>query len=377
MRARSDDWGAAMAIANQYRSGTASILRAGQALESAVEIGDEVEIQEAVAELRRAAEARELGDRAAVGFSPTATPTGPQTTPEVGETLAQVLAELNVGQTLLAAGSVAGERGVQPSPALLPDALESLQEATWGMEPQADRATAGFKQRKSPPSGSALDAFRDLLPQTVDAIVGRTAGLGKDVVTGLVAIPASVVQPVVAGVVAVATTTPEVGPLVAAGLRAVQRALQALEQLMPGEFVGKLREWAKEWWEKRADPVLDRVVRGLLGAEAVQAAAREAIARPGLAEDRLRAGYNQLVELDERHERTTETVRKIVRVLTRIVGPLAATFAAVAAWLYGIGAVGYLLALGAAVWVGRDYLDTGALVDVVHGVRTILAEVTG
>ena len=48
-----------------------------------------------------------------------------------------------------------------------------------------------------------------------------------------------------------------------------------------------------------------------------------------------------------------------------------------AAWLYGIGAVGYLLALGAGVWVGRDYLDTGGLAAAIPGVRAILAEVAG
>jgi hypothetical protein len=365
-----------MAIASQYRAGTASVLRAGQALESAVEIGDEVEIQEAVAELRRAAEARELAGGAVAGFSPSVAPGGPQAPREVDEALAQVLAELNVGQALLAAGSVAGERGAQPAPALLPEALESLEEATRRMERPADAATAGFRQRKAPPPGLPLDVFRDHLPRTVDAIVTRTAGLGKDVVTGLVAIPASAVQPVVVGAVAVVTAIPDVAPLLGAGLRAIQRALQALERLVPAEFVGKLRQWATEWWEQRADPVLDRVVRRLLGTEGVQTAARAALARPGLAEDRLRMGYDRLVELDERHERMTDTVRRIVQVLTKIVGPLAAAFAAVAAWLYGAGAVGYLLALGTAVWVGRDYLDTGALVEVVPGVRAILGQVT-
>ena len=366
-----------MAIANQYRSGTASILRAGQALESAVEAGDDVEIQQAVAELRRAAEARELAGAAVAGFASTVAPTGPPEPQAADETLAQVLAELNVGQTLLAAGGVAKERGAQPSPVLFPDALEGLQEATLWMEPPAESATAGFGRRNVPPPGPALDVFRDLVPQTVDAIVTRTAGLGKDVTTGLVAIPASAVQPVVAGAVAVVTTIPDVGPLVAAGLRAVQRAVQALERLIPGEFVGTLRQWANEWWEQHADPVVDRAVRSLLGAEGVLTAAREALARPGLVEDRLRSGYDRLVQLDERHERTTETVRKIVRILTRIVGPLAAVFAAVAVWLYGIGAVAYLLALGAAVWLGRDYLGAGALVNVVPGVRAILTEVTG
>jgi hypothetical protein len=368
--------GCVMAIGSQYRAGAASVLRAGEALQSAVEIGDEVEIQAAVAALRRAAEARELAGGVVAGFSPSITRYEPQAAPEADEALAQVLTELNVGETLLAASSVASERGVQPAPALLPDALESLKEAALLIERSVDTVTAGFKEREPPLRGPALEVFRDHLPRTVDAIVTRTAGLGKDVVAGLVAIPASAVQPAVVGAVAAVTAIPDVGPLVGAGFRAIQRGLQALERLVPTEALGKLRQWAGEWWEQRADPALDRVVRGLLGAEGVQTAAREALTRPGYAEDRLRTGYVRLVELDERHERTIVTIRRIVRVLTKIVGPLAVVLTAVTAWLYSIGAVGYLLALGAAVWVGRDYLDSGALVQVVPGMRTILHEAT-
>jgi hypothetical protein len=365
-----------MTISSEYRYGAASVLRAGQALQDALELGDEDEIQTALAELRRVAGARESDGGAVAGFAPVASGEGVPEPLELDDELNQVLAEVNVGQALLAAGSVARERGAEPAPSLLPEALEGLEETTRRMDGPPDPLTAGFLQRDGAPKAPALDVFRDHLSRTVDGIVERTSAVGKDVMTGLVTIPAAALQPIVGGAVGVASALPDVGPLVRAGLRAVQRALKALERLVPSQVLDKVREWAKEWWEQHSEPMVDRVARTLLGAEKLHPELQSALARPSLAEERLRDGYARLVELEQRHERTTETVRKIVAALTKIVGPLAALFAAAAAWLYGIGAAGYLLALGVGVWLGRDYLDTGALVERVPGVRAILGEAT-
>jgi hypothetical protein len=365
-----------MAISSEYRRGAASVLRAGQALQDAVELGDDDEIQAALAELRRAAAARESDGGAVAGFAPAATAERTLAPLELDEELDQVLVEVNVGQALLAAGSVARERGAQPAPELLPEALAGLEQTTRRMDRPPEPATAGFLQREGAPKGPPLEVFRDHLPRTVEGIVTRTTAVGKDVAVGLVAIPAAALQPIVGGAVGVASALPDVGPLVRAGLRAVQRAIEALQRLVPSQVIEKVREWAKEWWEQRNEPVLDRVARALLGTERLQPELQAALAKSGLAEDRLRKGYVQLVELEERHERTTETIRKIVSALTKIVGPLAALFAAAAAWLYGVGAVGYVLALGAGIWLGRDYLDTGALVERVPGIRAILGEAT-
>jgi len=364
-----------VAIASEYSAGVSSVLWAGRALESAAESGDEVEVQEAVLELLRAAEARESSKGAVEGFvsPPSASEAAVHANEE--EALSQVVAELEVGQALLAAGTVAGEREAQPAPALLSNALDELEESVRQLE-EGEDATSGFRIGKSErPVAPPLEAFRDELPRTVDAIVTRTVDVGKEVVTGLIAIPASNLEPFVTGSVTVLSAIPDVGPIVQAGLRAVGRAVEALQRLVPAELATKVRQWAKEWWDKGADPLLDRLVRVLLSADALQPAIEAAFARPELVDDRLRAGWDQLVELNARHERTTKTIRSIVRILRKIV-PLAALIAAVAAWLYGMGALGFVLALGTAVWLGRDHLDTGALIEVVPGVRKILAEAT-
>jgi hypothetical protein len=362
-------------ITNGYRSGVSSVLWAARGLEEAAASGDEIEVQASVLELQRVAEARESSGGAVEGFAAPAPATGSSAPERREETLAKVLAELDVGQALLAAGTMAGEQGLEPAPAALADALDELQESTRQLEEETEAATAGFWGAPKAPDVPPLEAFRDEVPQTIDAIVTRTVDIGKAAASGLAAIPVSTLQPVVAGSVSALSAIPDVGPIVQAGLRAVWRAVEALQGLVPSELADKVRQWASEWWDQQADPFLDRLVRRLLSVDSLRPALDAALAKPGLADERLRAGFGQLVELNARHERAAKLIRSIMRVLTKLV-PLAGLIAAVAIWLYGAGGLGFLLALGTAIWLGRDHLDTGALVEVVPGLRVILAEAT-
>lgn len=360
-----------MAVTTEYRTGVTSVLWAGRALENAVESGDDVETQAAIAELLRAAEARESAG-AVPGFTPSFSATEEAPAQSGEEAIAQVLAELDVGHALLTAGSLAGE-GAAPAPAGLADALDDLEVTSQVLAGDAGPATLGFGTAPEAPAGPPLELLRDQVPKTIDEIVTRTTGLGRDVVAGLALVPASAVQPALA---AVAAAVPDTGSVVRAALRAIRRAIAALEDLVPESIREQIWRWAADWWENKADPFLDKLVRRLLSVELLTSAAETALGRSGATDEGLRTGYERLVELDARHSRVAELLGKVVRVLTKLVGPLAALFGAVAAWLYGIGAAGYLLALGAGIWVGRDHLDTGALVERVPGARTIIEEAT-
>lgn len=149
-----------------------------------------------------------------------------------------------------------------------------------------------------------------------------------------------------------------------------------LEHLVPTELLSQLRDWAAQWWEQRSDPIVDRLVRGLLSVEPVTEAAATLLQRSDIGDDRLRDGHLRLVELVGRYERTADVLKKIVKNITRLLGPAVALFAVAGPWLYGAGTLGYLLALGAAIWIARDYLDSGAVVERVPGVRAILDAMT-
>jgi hypothetical protein len=219
-----------------------------------------------------------------------------------------------------------------------------------------------------------LEVFHSRLDAAVDAIVTRTVGTGTEVMKGLASIPVSTVQPWVSSAVSVLGSIPKTGPIVQAGLRAVRRAVAALERLVPDAVRRELRKLADRWQGEGERGIVEVTARRLLGVSKVDSAAKQALAQH-LDDSKLRAGASELDELSARHERTTTVVNRILRVLTSLLGPLVATFAAVAAWLYGAAAFAYVAALIAVLWIGRDCLDTGELWDRARGVRTILAEV--
>jgi hypothetical protein len=361
-----------MAVPREFITGAQTVASAGRALVEALDFGDEVEIQAATAELLRVAEDRESGGTGWAGLTgPSARPSGgAPVTPD--DALDQVLAELEVGGTLLAAGGLAERPDKPAARTSLAMAVDDLDGVTSGLAGGGAAGTVGFTARPHD-AGPPAELFRERLPGTVDAIVRRTTDVGGDVVKGLAGIPAAAVQPVLAGAVAL---VPEGSALVKAGLRAVQRAMRALEELLPKDVRDKLRDWANDWWRERREALGHRLVAAMLSVGALQQLVQDAVRRTDLAPQRLATACDRLGELDARHDKVVGTIGRIVRVLTKLVGPLALLLAAATAWLYAAGALTYLLAFGAAIWLSRDYLDTGALLDRVPGIRTIVREAT-
>jgi hypothetical protein len=255
----------------------------------------------------------------------------------------------------------------------LGDTLDQLESDSQLISAAGEPAVWGFTADKyagQPP----LDAFHSRLDAAVDAIVTRTVDVGTEVMTGLASIPVSTLQPWVGSAVSLLDSVPKVGPIVQAGLRAVRRAVAALEQLVPGAVRNELRKFADRWRGEWEGGVFEVTTRRLLGVSEVESAASQAFAQH-LEDSKLCVGAGELDELSARHERTTKVVNRIVRVLGSLLGPLVATFAVAAAWLCGAAAFAYVAALVAALWIGRDCLDTAQVWDRIRGVRAILAEV--
>jgi hypothetical protein len=350
-----------------YSDSARSIYRAGRALVDAAQFGDLVEIRMAEQRLLGAVSAYEGAGGAAgtAGFSG-----GPGLPAQITEedALDAVLIDLDVGRVLLTAGATADP--VEPRTSdLLADALDALDQATTPVKPPG--GTAGFSG--GAPQTPTAETLTVQFEYTVDGIVDRTAAVGRNVLVGITSLPASTLQPVLGGVIA---AIPQVGPLVRAGVRAVQRAVDALVRLVPAALRDQLQSWAAQWWEQRVEATAEHVVRSLLAVDAATAAARTALAE-SVTPAKVGEAQGSLADLDGRHRRVIGIVNRIVTAITTLVGPLAAMFAAAAAWLYGAGAAGLLLALGAAIWFGRDYLDSGIIGDRVPGVRTILTGLAG
>lgn len=384
-----------MSVEQMYRTNAQAILLAARDLEEALDAGDDEDIPSLTNSLLSAALAREAGGVVA-GFR--ADDRGSETAPApatLEEELSLALTELEIGEVLLAGSAAApgaptDDRAAPPSAQTVPtpagiaptsDRITALSEAIDQLEDASNRLTeAGaptlsslFGDRRPDP-----EEFFTQLPKTVDQVIERTAGVGRAALTGLTKIPAAQLEPVFTSALSL---VPDVNALARAAMRAIARALDALAKLAPEKLRKQVQAWAKEWWEQRADAIFTGVVRRALSVAELEAVMKATVdsarQKPHRLEGQLQEGASRLLELDERHARLTKVIERIVSVLSRLIGPLVALVPAGAPWIYLSGGGGLLTAIGVAVWVGRDYLDTGVPFEQVLGVRAVLATVTG
>jgi len=359
-------------VPSDYELAEAQVIAAGRALELALESGDEFEVQLAAGELLRVGSAREARQPGVAGFHAEDVD-AEQIDPDVE--LENILSELEIGHTLVAAGAVVGEPQTSVTPAeeqptALGDVLDQL-EADRRRRLVGPQSTAGFGPTAEP-DAPPLGTFRNRMDTCLDQIVTGTKGVAADAVHGLGALPAAIVQPWLAAAGSLVGDIPKVGALAALGLRAIRRALNALLSLVPASWRAKVAELATTWWGEKGLP---GIIERILGVEEVRTRADEVLAdEPD--PQRLRTGAESLQDLTGRHTRSTGIIRKVLKVLTALVGPLAASFAAAAPWLYAAAAAGYGAAVSTSLWIGRDVLDTGAGWERVAGVQVVLAGLT-
>jgi hypothetical protein len=341
-----------MAVDPTYRAQVHAVLLAARDLQDAVDENESEEVGPLAANVLTAALGRE-SDNVVAGFrEEVATgPPDPRTEQTLEDELAFALAELEVGEVLLASAAVTDPRPpkqIDPG-ATLSEAIDRLEAAQQPLVAAGEPVEHGLFGRKLAP-----DEFFTQLPATVDGVVQRTSHVGLTTVKGFAKIPATELKPLFGvGLGAMDQLGEWLGDqanaLVKAGIRAVKRSLQALARLVP------------------------EGVRQKIGFDSPIADDEESRAR---LDESLRRGAGSLRELDERHKRLMSVIERIVDGLSRLIGPLVAFFPAATPWIYGSAGGGLVAALGITVWVGRDYLDTGVPFDRVEGVRLIVASAT-
>lgn len=348
-----------------YSGSEAKVLNAGRALADALAGGDPFEIQGAAHALARIGGSWE--QTASVSGFRSDSPTPESFDPDAA--LDQILSELEVGHTLVAAGKAVDEAvPAEAGAAGLEDALDDLSR-------DRKRRLAG------PPAGGHFAATTDDRPPLVALrsgvddfladVVSRTTSVATEAIKGLATLPASVVQPWLTAAGAFVTDAPAVGRLVALGLRAVRRAVNALLRLVPESARAATKKLAAKWWTERG---ADDVAARLVGLHDVRRRADE-ILHDGLTSTRLGEAASDVRTLSSRHESSIGTIKRILKVLTAILGPLVAHLAVAAGWLYAAAAAGFVAALSGAIWLGRDCLDTGAGWERLDGVQVILGRV--
>jgi hypothetical protein len=291
--------------------------------------------------------------------------------------LATALSQLEIGNTLVAAGQTLGEGGTA-DPSLLDGAVRELRSSASLLETQqaaAETVERGFETRRaSPDLAAAADRARTVAFSTLEQLAERSSVVIVDAF-GIVRDRApdraqEALQ--LLGEQAQLGGEQRRGRLIRAGLKAIDKALATLSRIIPEHLYAAVRERVQDLWQRveRQEPG-PAVVGWLIGVEGVRRQVDEVLGGQSLDVSRLDEASQALEALSRRFARNMQLVRRLVRAVAAT-GTLLSLAGLAIPHLALVIAGAALLAAATVVLLAMDYADTGDLLRFVPGVRRII-----
>jgi hypothetical protein len=360
-----------------------NLLRTAKAFSLALD-GDDLDRDLALRDLERAAQRCAASSEETQGFAASRTE-DPELTDDL---LATAAADLDIGSVLLSAGVAADEVAIGPAGGttvqvngrrLFDQTLDRV---------ELDARAATVRELRSPAGGAGgpLQGFgaapagpvspeecRTAFEDGLAAIVDRTLEVFQEIWGQIRSLGPQQLVTAFDSVGDLLGAMPQVGRLVALGVKAMRRGLEALLGLMP--------EGIRDWSRRTIDRLTSESADGFSHAAVARALAAETVARQIACGRWDELSVEAAATARRGLEGLVEGFAAIAAMFTRLLRALAAAgslagllafLAPLAAWLTGATAAGCALAAGAVLVIARDHLDTEELVGRVVGMRSIL-----
>jgi hypothetical protein len=378
---------------SEFLDSTQSVLYAGQRLREAL-TEDPQTLEFTIAGLEKAAGRHSEGTHQyqAFRFAELESTEQPEQRERIAEdTVASVLADLQVANVLLSAGQTLGETGQTSSPAPLDDALLALESTSLTLE-RASLSPAGAQPgrfgfaaapaetaapKPSPDLPSACASFSTASGDTLSLLVSES----REVVTGLAKAVSDIDQDRLLKSLGVFSKQveqlPKVGRLFGQGLAKLENAVNALIKLLGSETLEKIKDQvAKLWGDIKQGKYLDDAFRYLYQVDQTKQMVAKSLQAGDLQIQALDQRRQELAKLGVAFKESMSFASGIVAALS-LAGSLLALAAATSPALAGSPAVlilagAFSLVLAYIVLNGMDYADTTSLLKRVKGVRGIL-----
>ena len=374
----------------EYLAATSSVVASGRWLERQLEDGERIAIEQALQRLEESVATQEGG---AARYE-TSMFAGEDDEPEAGAPAAEELNEqmllhaLTELQTADVLATLAGRADAAGGPPPAPEAsttrsLDALERTVHSVERYESSAFAGRGELEHfDDPAQAARRLDQRAGEVLDGLVGSAEAAVQDVVGSLKSLDqASVLKAVndVGG--AVMPHLRKAGRLAALAARKLQRGLDVLLKMLPGDIAQSLRERVAGFWNDVLGPqALKAALRHAFDVPEADAHRRRLADRADLRVTAVAGALADLEPLSARFDRTMELVKRVaktVAVAAAAVVALSAVSATIAAAAptTGLVAVGaYVLLLAIVIAVGRDYTDSGRSLGRVRGVRSLLAD---
>ncbi len=308
---------------------------------------------------------------------------GPEVSPErtqraaaAEDILAGVVTDLQVANVLMAAGQAVGETPATPNPALLDEAIRTL-ERTVTRAKSTDAAGAGalrFAFIETP--ATAADAtteqgpapFAERARETLRAIVKGTESALSDTFSRLANLVPGDVMGALTSLGDVAAL-PEFGRLVRRGMRKVRAALTALTELIGLPTLAGLRDVVVSIWHRLTDQdPIARVITWALDVSVTEDVVAQ-VRTDQVDPTSMRDAVGELEQLQVKFNGIVTLARAILTAATAAAAVLSLILTPATVAPFAAGA--YAIIIAFVVVSGRDYVDSGSVLRRVRGVGEI------
>lgn len=271
------------------------------------------------------------------------------------DALAGIMADAQVGNTLIAAGKALGEEGAPANPGALDDALMRMQSG-----PEFRAATAAVQHFEAAKAHSAtisdaIQTFSQRVDETLKSLVSQAHEAGE-VVEKLSQVDAAEALEALSQLGGPLAKLPEFGVFIKKGVEKLRGAMQSLIALLGQAGLNQVKDQITKFWSKITDGTLvDSLLGWAFDQQPIEEALTRAKAKTGLAIEAVDSASDLLPSLADGYKAKMSWAR----ILSTTVGSAAAallTFSiATAGTLAEFTAGAYLLILAAIVVIGRDY----------------------
>jgi hypothetical protein len=308
--------------------------------------------------------------RARQGFLAQPVAQQPGRTP--ADIMSVVISDLNVANTLMAAGNALQETEAKPDPKLLDEALIGMQQgATLDQE-----TTLAFQFKAQPVHSADLPSARDAFRQRTGAVLNDLVSQAKDacsnVIGGINKLDGQKAIEALAQLGGPLAELPQIGILFRKGIEKMRNALDFLKQMLDKGMLGEIKDKLTAIWSQIAGGTWANALLGwTFGREQTESLLPKVAGSDKYTVEQVDRSTDDLAPLTERFA----SEMKWARTVTAAIGfgdglaVLAGVTAGTSALFLG-GA--YLLVLAAIIVIGRDCAGTGALFHGHRGVRVLI-----
>jgi hypothetical protein len=277
-------------------------------------------------------------------------------TVSTAEAFEGIIADAQVGNTLIAAGQALGEAGTQAGPGALDDAILAL-ESTPDFAVQIETALHfAAEATHSANLADATKTFQTRVQETLTTLVTQSREAGGAVLDKLLKVNGTKALEALAQLGGPLAMLPDLGVFIKKGVEKLVQAMHSLRDLLDSDALREVKEKLTAWWKHLTDGTLiDMLLAWAFDKSGIDDTVKKALAQTSLSANAVDGASDLLPPLQEGFKSKMAWSKALAGVVGGGAGLLLMIGHLAAGPVAAVAAGAYLLILAAIMLIGRDY----------------------